>query len=112
MKRSKYGNKKCTYKGIKFDSLIERDRYIFLKDAEDNGVIEDLKCQVPFELHVNNKLVCKYISDFTYYKRMNSEFVVEDVKGVVTAVFRLKKKLMLAVHGIDVRIVKSPTEEI
>ena len=38
-----------------------------------------------------------------------SATVVEDVKGMTTAMFKLKAKLMKAVHGIEVRVVKTPT---
>jgi hypothetical protein len=44
------------------------------------------------------------VADFTYIQ--DEKYIVEDYKGVETAVFRLKKKLMLAVHGIDIKIVK------
>ena len=47
---SKYGNKKVEYNGIKFDSLLERNRYIFLKDQEDKGVIQRLALQPSYRL--------------------------------------------------------------
>ena len=42
--------KKCVYKGIKFDSQLERDRYIYLKSLEDKGLIKQLKIQVAFDI--------------------------------------------------------------
>ena len=42
-KKSKYHNKKVEYAGISFDSKKEMKRYVFLKDMEDKGVIENLK---------------------------------------------------------------------
>lgn len=64
------------------------------------GEIEDLELQVVYKMEVNGMLVCKYLADFRY--RQNGEVVVEDVKGVSTPVYLLKKKLMKACHGIDI----------
>ena len=48
---------------------------------------------------------CAYIADFAYTE--NGAEVVEDVKGYTAgqayAVFKIKKKLMLYVHGIRIR---------
>lgn len=104
-KKPKYGNKKCELDGLKFDSKAEMMRYCQLKTLMLAGEISDLKTQVPYQITINSVKVCKYIADFTYQK--GGETVVEDVKGVVTAVFRIKQKLMLAVHGIDVKIIKT-----
>jgi len=101
---SKYKNVKCTYNGIKFDSKGERDRYKVLEIREKSGEIYGLKTQVKFPIVINGVKVCNYISDFTYYLKDNHNIVVEDYKGVITGLFTLKKKLMKAVHGIDVLI--------
>lgn len=98
-KKSKYCAKKCEHDGIKFDSQKERDRYIELKLLEKGGVITDLQLQVPFVLQdgfeFNGKkiLPIKYIADFTYWA--NGELVIEDVKGVKTDVYELKKKMFM-----------------
>ena len=44
----------------------------------------------------------KYIADFTYIE--NGVLVVEDVKGVQTPDFRMKRRLMITVHGIQIRL--------
>ena len=49
-KKSKYHNKKVEYDGISFDSKKEMKRYVFLKEMEDKGVIENLERQVRFVL--------------------------------------------------------------
>jgi len=113
-RKSKYGNKRVEYMKIMFDSIGERDRYIFLKDCERRGEIRDLRTQVSFKLEVNDQLICRYIADFTYGIPISgspfaSRMIVDDFKGVETAIFKLKAKLMLACHGISVRVVKSPT---
>jgi len=106
----KYRNKKCEYMGIKFDSLGERDRYIYLKSMESQGIIEELTLQPVFRINVHGVKICDYRGDFRYFH--NGAEVIEDFKGIETPVFKLKKKLVLAVFGKEIRIVKKPTEEI
>ena len=53
----------------------------------------------------HTKKICDYIADYTYLlieEDGSSRFIVEDAKGVLTPEFRLKKKLMLAIHNIDI----------
>jgi hypothetical protein len=47
-----------------------------------------------------------YLADFVYLTKEGAR-VVEDVKGAVTPEFRLKRKLMLHVHKIEVQEVRS-----
>jgi len=42
--KTKFNNKKVIYKGIKFDSIVERNRYIILKDDIKHGKIKNLHC--------------------------------------------------------------------
>lgn len=99
-----------TFDGMTFDSKKELLRYSELKLLEKNGMISGLERQVPFELipkQVENGRVVeravKYIADFTYYE--NGKFVVEDVKSSATRtdVYKIKKKLMLSVHGVRIK---------
>ena len=93
----KYKNVKVSIDGYRFDSKKEAQRYGILKiDPE----VTELKLQVKFPIHVNSKLICNYVSDFTYLR--NGEYIVEDVKGMKTSMYRLKKKLMKAVHNIEI----------
>lgn len=100
--RAKYRNKKTTINGKTFDSKLEASRYVQLVRLQEGGVISNLKCQVRFSLEINNSLICHYVADFTY---RDAEFkeVVEDAKGVRTKDYVLKKKLMRAIHGIDIK---------
>ena len=101
---SKYGNRKLTAPdGQRFDSVKEYHRWGCLRLLERAGVIKDLKRQVKFELipRVGEERPCNYIADFTYME--NGELVVEDVKGVKTEAYKIKKKLMLWVHGIRIK---------
>ena len=93
--RSKYGNRKVELDGEKFDSVAERDRWVSLRLMERAGAIQSLRRQVRFHLSGSDgSHVCDYIADFVY--RRGAGVVIEDVKGVVTDVFRIKAKLMAA----------------
>lgn len=100
---SKYHNTKTTVNGIAFDSKKEAARYGELVWLAKAGAIQDLRLQVPFELIPKQagERAVRYIADFVYME--NGKMVVEDVKGVRTDVYKIKKKLMLAVHGIRIR---------
>jgi len=74
-----------------YASKSEYARSVELKELEDQGVIDGLEEQVPFEIQPDGCERIRYIADFTYYEK--GEYIVEDVKGVQTDVFRLKAKL-------------------
>lgn len=109
-KKSKYRNKKVEFDGKKFDSMKEYRRYIQLMDMQNRAEIVGLECQKVFSIVVNGQLICKYIADFVYDKyndsrKLSQTRVVEDVKSEITRKkrdYRLKNKLMRAVHGIDI----------
>ena len=100
---SKMRNVRTQVDGITFDSLDEAARYGELKIEERAGLITNLQVHKPFRLVVNGVHVCDYESDFTY--RRDGMSVVEDVKspGTITYAYRIKKKLMLAIHGIAIQ---------
>ena len=101
---SKYKNRRLTAPdGQVFDSVKEYHRWGCLRLLERAGAIKDLKRQVKFELipRIGDERPCNYIADFTYIE--NGELVVEDVKGVRTDAYKIKKKLMLWVHGIRIK---------
>ena len=97
---SKYGNKKIVIDGYKFDSLAEGRRYGKLKILELRGDISKLEIHPRFDLHVNSKKICAYVADFQYIE--SGIKIVEDVKGVKTAVYRIKNKMMMAEYGIKI----------
>ena len=105
-RKSKYGNKKTTVDGVKYDSRKEARRYLELKALEEQGKISELKQQVKFELipRQDGEKATRYIADFTYMQ--NGELVVEDVKSPATrenGVYIIKRKLMLERHGIRIK---------
>lgn len=103
---SKYGNRKVEIDGIKFDSAKEGRRYTELRLLERAGQIKDLELQKRFPIRVNDELVCAYVADFVYREAHSGQQVVEDVKSNFTRqhpVYRLKNKLMHAVHGVTIK---------
>ncbi len=121
---SKYKNKKVIIDGIEFDSQKEGKFYLFLKQKEKDGEIDNLRRQVPYEvipavwedevrhLKTKDKIVRKcvqrathYLADFVYTDTATGEDVVIDVKSDYTrklSDYRLKKKMMLAYNGIAI----------
>jgi hypothetical protein len=102
---SKYRNIKTEVDGIVFDSKAEARRYMELRLLEKANEISDLRLQYPFECKINEKKICTYKADFDYYE--GDQWVIEDVKGFRTQVYRLKKRLVEALHGIEIREVKA-----
>ncbi len=109
-KPSKYKAVKTTVDGIVFDSKKEAKRYQELKLMEKAGRIRYLRTQVAFLLRAgrDNAAVGHYVADFCYEERSLAvpdwwEPIVEDAKGVRTAMYRWKAKHMLAEHGIRIR---------
>lgn len=117
--RNKYHAKKVEFYGITFDSKKEGLYYLKLKDMERRGEITDLRLQVPYELlpaiyrdevvHLKTKdkvvkrLVQRavtYVADFVYVQ--DGKEVVIDAKGMRLPDYILKKKMMLALKGIEV----------
>lgn len=108
MKISKYRNKKTELDGIKFDSKREATRYSQLRLLEKAGHIRDLSLQPKFTLLDTQRRAdgkaeraVIYIADFMYFE--GEQCVVEDSKGVKTPDYVIKRKLMLAKHGITVK---------
>jgi hypothetical protein len=101
-KPRKYRNTPTEKDGHRFDSKREMERYCHLKLLQMGGEIEALELQPKFPITVKGVKVCEYWGDFRYVERQTGETIVEDVKGVRTAVYKLKKKLVKACHGIDV----------
>ena len=100
--RRKYGNKPVEIDGHKFPSQLEGRRYQQLKLLERAGKISGLKLQTRYPLVVNGVKVCTYISDFDYHDCETHEDVVEDAKGFATREYKIKRALMLALHGIAI----------
>jgi len=104
---NKYFAKKTIAMGLTFDSRWEAERWGQLKAMERAGVVTQLERQIKFPLEINEQKICDYIADFRYLLEEEnglSKLVVEDAKGVQTPEFKLKKKMMKAIHGIDIHL--------
>lgn len=92
--------------GIRFASRKEAARYRDLCLLVKVGQIVNLKRQVKFPLVVNDCHVGNYVADFTY-QTAAGETIIEDVKGMRAGVpytlFTLKKRLLEATTGLQVR---------
>lgn len=114
----KYHNRKCTVtlpesgKQITFDSEKEARRFGELRMRRQFGDIRDLRLQVNFTLQEGFTTAegekvrpIVYRADFTYQELTPSGWrtVVEDVKGVRTKEYSMKRKMMLEKFGVDIR---------
>jgi len=109
---AKYRNKRVEFLGKSFDSQKEALRYAYLLDLQKRGEIRNLECQVKFVLIDKSELYreTSYHADFVYDQ--GDAVIVEDVKPdnmkwykstSAYAVYNIKKKLMFARYGIEVK---------
>lgn len=101
---TKYHAKKTPcHHGHTHDSGMEAKRCNDLHALENAGSISLLQQQPEFPVVVNGKKICVYKGDFSYF--VGDERVIVDVKGVVTPIFSLKKKLVEALYpGIKITL--------
>lgn len=110
---SKHRNVKTEVDGRTFASKKEAEHYQQLKLRALAGEIRKLATQVPFCIMVNDIHICDYVADFVYEEKVGQKWGagkfeevwerrVVDAKGQRLPIYRLKKKLMKAVLGIEV----------
>lgn len=102
--KSKFGAKKVEFGGITFDSRAEFRRYQELRLLLSAGEISEIEVHPDYDVVINGVKVCRYKADFRY--REYGKLVVEDVKSKGTRLerdWRLKKRLIEAVHGIEIK---------
>ena len=90
-----------------FSSKREAHRYTEMLLLEKAGEIRDIELQPTYRLMAptpDGALVstAKYIADFRYLDIPSGETVVEDVKGVRTQVYKLKKRWVEAQYAIKI----------
>lgn len=98
----KFGAIRSTVDNLSFDSRAEAARYQELTLLLQFGTISQLRLQTKWPLIVNGITISSYISDFDYLEGEVSELKVEDVKGVRTPLYRLKRKHFEAQYGIKI----------
>lgn len=110
---SKYHSKSIEFEGIRFDSIAEYRRYEELKLMEKAGEISCLSVHPRFLLQEafitpdgKREAQITYEADFKYFEQ--GKPVVEDVKGVRTEVYKIKRKLFLkrypGIKFVEVRV--------
>lgn len=103
-RQGKYNAKGEHVDGRFFASASEAERYRQLKELQEAGRISKLECQPSFQCTVNSVHICTYRADFRYAvldeRGSILDVVVEDVKGMVTDVYAIKKKLVEACHRV------------
>ncbi len=102
-KKNKYGAIKTSFNGVIYDSKAEAHRAMELNMMVEAGIISNLERQVKFPIIINDIKVFTYIADFTYEE--NGKKVIEDVKGMRTAMFNLKKKCVEAQYGVVINLI-------
>ena len=106
-KRQKYGAKATTVDGVRFASKKEARRYGVLKLMQRAGEISGLQLQVRYKLEIagcpilfDSGRQATYVADFVYRTRAG-DVVIEDAKGMRTALYKMKKAIMRAMgHSI------------
>ena len=93
MNKNKYRAIPTVIDGIRFASKSEAKRYGQLKLLQMAGEIRWFTCQVPFNVGAG----VRYVSDFLIVYA-DGRVEVEDVKGVETAMFKVKRKLFEAAY--------------
>ncbi|MCP5016928.1 MAG: DUF1064 domain-containing protein [Ketobacter sp.] len=108
-KRNKWNATKTEVDGIVFDSKHEARRYVELKMLETSGAITHLELQPEFILQPaftdctgKHQRAIKYRADFRYME--NEQSVIEDAKGALTPIFRLKRKLFMYKFDMEIRL--------
>jgi len=105
----KYRNKPTTVGDRTFSSKREAARYIDLCLMQKAGEISDLRLQVPFVLLTGAKYrdgsrarpAIRYVADFVYRDRDGKQ-IIEDVKGLRTDVYKIKRHMMLVLRGLEI----------
>lgn len=89
-------------------SALESRRCTELHLMQKGGLISGLEAhpQPRFELDVNGVHIAAYLGDFRYFDKERGETIVEDAKGRRTREYEIKRRLMLAIHGIVISEVR------
>lgn len=89
--------------GVRFASKAEARRYCELRLLEKAGEIRELELQPKFPLYAFcGGCVGHYIADFRYRAGTRGVLIIEDVKGVKTAMYRWKKKHFELQYGLQI----------
>jgi hypothetical protein len=90
--------------GRRHASKKEARRWAELQMLQRTGHIYGLTHQPPYDLVVNGVLIGRYTADSRYVDVKTGQVIVEDCKSPAskTTAYKLRRKLMKAIHGVDV----------
>lgn len=110
--KNKYRNIKITYNNIKFDSILEKDVYIYFLKLKDEGKIKNIKLQPKYILQEGFRdfkgraiRAIEYRADFEV-EWSDGRIIVYDAKGMETKDFTLKYKMYLYRYDKPLILVK------
>lgn len=88
--------------GVRYRSTLEYKHHNKLRTLQLHGEVANIERELPFPLEVNGVFLCNYVLDFRVtYADGRVEHVDCKSKPTLTALYKLKKGLMLALHGIE-----------
>lgn len=100
--RGKYNNQKTIYNGRQYHSKKEAERAFQLDLMVRAGIVKRWTPQPQFKIQFNRVQICSYFADFEVHY-FDGRVEIEDVKGVRTDIYKLKKKLVFACYGIIIK---------
>lgn len=98
-KKTKYNSKKIVINGISFQSKKEANRYIDLQILQKAGDVDFFLRQTPFHLPGKTRYYCDFVVFWS-----DGEVTFEDVKGVKTEVFMLKKRMVEDIYNVEIKL--------
>lgn len=107
---SKYHNVPAHNEHGTFASQAEMRYYDALLLRARAGEIADIRRQVRYPLVVRGTHIATYIADYVYRDLATRQELIIDVKGVETDLFKLKRKLLRALYGLEITVV--PAREV
>lgn|SRR5574341_659965 len=106
LRGTKYRNRPLRCRGGQMhQSTLEAKWCDDLNVLQAGGRIRELEAhpQPRYRLDVNGVHICDYVPDFRWTDCDTGAVCVADAKGIRTREYELKKRLMLAVHGIEIQ---------
>lgn len=100
-RRQKYSAKAVEVDGMRFDSKKEAKRYVDLTRLRAAGVVSHFLRQVPFHLPGKTRFVCDFVVFWS-----DGRVTYEDVKGIQTETFRLKKRQVEELYPVEIEVRK------
>lgn len=102
--------KRCPYchdgVPVYFGSKREHSHFVKLLHDQKHGLISDIELQPRFDIIVNDKNIGRYRADFKFFDKRKQTDRIQDVKGMVTRDGELRRKIVEALYGVTVELVR------